>query len=64
MTPREYLEKCTNPGDPVGYTFCRIDQDAKENNWTIDQVLELKQTVEKRYREGNRFPFPKTVRYV
>jgi hypothetical protein len=64
MSPEQYFSDCCNPGDPVGYTFCKIDQDAKENGWTLDQVLGLKQTVEKRYREGNKFPFPKVVRYV
>lgn len=64
MTPEQYLSDCINPGDPVGYVFCIIDQDTRANNWTSDQVQNLKRIVEQRCRDGTRFPFPKTVRYV
>jgi hypothetical protein len=64
MTPEEYLEFCVDPSVPVGYTFCCIDEDAKENEWTLDQIVGLKNTVESHYKESARFVFPRKVRYV
>lgn len=65
MTPEKYLKECLDLTLPVGYNCCQIDQDAVENNWTIDQVVALKQTVEKKYRENAVvFPFPRVPRYV
>jgi hypothetical protein len=64
MTPEEYLEFCVDPSVPVGYTFCCIEREAKVNGWTINQVVDLKNTVESRYRESARFVFPRKVRYV
>jgi hypothetical protein len=65
MTPEEYLKNCCDPAVLPGYTCCCIDRDAKVNGWTLNQIVDLKNTVEARYRENdNRFVFPRKPRYV
>jgi hypothetical protein len=65
MTPEDYLKFCCDPSVPVGYTFCCIERDAKENGWTLNQIIDLKNTVEARYKENETvFIFPRKVRYV
>ena len=64
VSPEEYLKNCIDPFAPVGYIWCMIDNDAKENGWTLDQVAMLKYAVEQKYKDGLVFVFPKKVRYV
>ena len=64
MDPIRFVKECCPQCDPLGYTYCMIEDQAVGEGWTVDQIKTAKDYALERYNQGARFPFPQKVRYV